>query len=58
MDELRLCLVTDRTGTRDRDLVDVVAACLAAGLPAVEVREKDLSVTELAALCRRVRALP
>ena len=57
MDELRLCLVTDRTGTRDRDLVDVVAACLAVGLPAVEVREKDLSVTELAALCRRVRAL-
>jgi thiamine-phosphate pyrophosphorylase len=57
LDELRLCLVTDRTGTRDRDLVDVVAACLAAGLPAVEVREKDLSVTELAALCRRVRAL-
>ena len=57
MDELRLCLVTDRTGTRDRDLVDVVAACLAAGLPAVEVREKDLPVTEVAALCRRIRAL-
>ena len=57
MDELRLCLVTDRTGTRDRDLVEVVAACLAAGLPAVEVREKDLPVTEVAALCRRIRAL-
>jgi thiamine-phosphate pyrophosphorylase len=57
LDELRLCLVTDRTGTRDRDLVDVVAACLAAGLPAVEVREKDLPVTEVAALCRRIRAL-
>jgi thiamine-phosphate pyrophosphorylase len=57
LDELRLCLVTDRTGTRDRDLVEVVAACLAAGLPAVEVREKDLTVTDLAALCRRIRAL-
>lgn len=57
MDELRLCLVTDRTGTRDRDLVEVVAACLSAGLPAVEVREKDLPVTEVAALCRRIRAL-
>ena len=57
MDELRLCLVTDRTGTRDRDLVEVVAACLAAGLPAVEVREKDLPVTEVAALCRRIGAL-
>ena len=57
MDELRLCLVTDRTGTRGRDLVEVVAACLLAGLPAVEVREKDLSVAEVTTLCRRIRAL-
>jgi len=57
LDELKLCLVTDRTGTRGRDLVEVVAACLAAGLPAVQVREKDLPVVELAALCRRIRAL-
>ena len=57
MDELRLCLVTDRTGTRGRDLVEVVAACLAAGLPAVEVREKDLGVADLAALCRQIRTL-
>ena len=55
MDELRLCLVTDRAQTRGRDLVDVVVECLAAGLPAVQVREKDLSSVELAALCRRVR---
>lgn len=55
MDELRLCLVTDRAQTRGRDLVDVVVECLAAGLPAVQVREKDLSAAELAALCRRVR---
>ena len=58
MDQLRLCLVTDRTGTRDRDLVEVVAACAAAGLPSVEVREKDLGGGELAALCRRLRAVP
>lgn len=57
MDELRLCLVTDRNQTRGRDLVEVVAACLAAGLPAVQVREKDLTVTDLAALCRKIRAL-
>ncbi len=57
MDELRLCLVTDRTQTRGRDLVGVVAACLAAGLPAVQVREKDLPVAELAALARRLRTL-
>ena len=42
MDELSLCLVTDRTQTRGRDLVAVVGECLAAGLPAVQVREKDL----------------
>jgi thiamine-phosphate pyrophosphorylase len=57
LDELKLCLVTDRTGTRGRDLVEVVAACLAAGLPAVQVREKDLPAADLAALCRRIRAL-
>jgi thiamine-phosphate pyrophosphorylase len=57
LDELRLCLVTDRTGTRGRDLVEVVAACVAAGLPAVEVREKDLGPGDLATLCRSIRAL-
>ena len=55
MDELRLTLVTDRTQTRGRDLVALVVACLAAGLPAVQVREKDLSAADLAALCRRLR---
>jgi thiamine-phosphate pyrophosphorylase len=53
--ELRLCLVTDRTQTRGRDLVAVVEECLGAGLPAVQVREKDLSAAELATLCRRLR---
>jgi thiamine-phosphate pyrophosphorylase len=57
LDELSLTLVTDRTQTRGRDLVDVVRECLAAGLPAVQVREKDLGAHELAALCRRLRAL-
>lgn len=55
MDELRLSLVTDRTQTCGRDLAAVVEECLAAGLPAVQVREKDLSAAELAALCRRLR---
>ncbi|HXG03645.1 MAG TPA: thiamine phosphate synthase [Candidatus Binatia bacterium] len=56
-DELRLCLVTDRTQTRDRDLITVVGECLAAGLPAVQVREKDLPAAELARLGRALRAL-
>jgi thiamine-phosphate pyrophosphorylase len=55
LDELRLCLVTDRSQTRGRDLVDVVIACVTAGLPAVQVREKDLPAADLAALCRRLR---
>ena len=55
MDELRLCLVTDRTQTGGRDLVDVIRECLVAGLPAVQVREKDLGAADLAALCRAVR---
>ena len=54
MDELALCLVTDRTQTRGRDLAAVVGECLAAGLPAVQVREKDLGAADLAFLCRRL----
>jgi thiamine-phosphate pyrophosphorylase len=56
LDELSLCLVSDRTQTRGRDLGAVVAECLAAGLPAVQVREKDLGAGELAFLCRRLLA--
>jgi len=56
LDELSLCLVTDRTQTRGRDLVAVVGECLAAGLPAVQVREKDLGAADLAFLCRRLLA--
>ncbi len=57
MDELSLCLVTDRTRTRGRDLVAVACECLAAGLSALQVREKDLGAGDLATLCRRLRAL-
>jgi thiamine-phosphate pyrophosphorylase len=56
LDELSLCLVTDRTQTRSRDLVAVVGECLAAGLPAVQVREKDLGAADLAFVCRRLVA--
>jgi len=57
VDELRLCLVTDRTLTRGRELASVVGECLEAGLPSVQVREKDLGAADLAFLCRRIRAL-
>jgi len=57
VDELRLCLVTDRAQTRGRELVDVVAQCLQAGLPAVQLREKDLPAADLARLGRALRDL-
>jgi thiamine-phosphate pyrophosphorylase len=57
LDELRLCLVTDRTQTRGRDLLAVVEECLAAGLPAVQLREKDLGAADLARLGRALRVL-
>ena len=56
MDELRLVLVTDRQQARGRDLAAVAAACVTAGLPAIQVREKDLGGRDLAELCRRIRA--
>jgi thiamine-phosphate pyrophosphorylase len=55
LDDLRLTLVTDRSQTRGRDLAALVLECVAAGLPAVQVREKELPAAEVAALCRRLR---
>jgi thiamine-phosphate pyrophosphorylase len=57
LDELRLCLVTDRHQARERDLVSLVRDCVAAGLPSVQVREKDLGAGALAALCRELLAV-
>jgi thiamine-phosphate pyrophosphorylase len=51
-----LVLVTDRHATGGRDLVDVVAAAVAAGCPAVQLREKDLPGRALFALAERLRA--
>jgi thiamine-phosphate pyrophosphorylase len=56
LDELRLVLVTDRQQARGRDLAALVAACVEAGLPAVQVREKDLGARDVAELCRRILA--
>jgi thiamine-phosphate pyrophosphorylase len=52
----RLVLVTDRASTGGRDLVDVVRAALDAGLPAVQLRDKDLPGRALFALAERLRA--
>jgi thiamine-phosphate pyrophosphorylase len=49
-------LVTDRHATGGRDLVEVVTAALDAGLPAVQLREKDLPGRPLLALAEALRA--
>jgi thiamine-phosphate pyrophosphorylase len=53
----RLVLVTDRNATGGRDLVDVVAAAVDAGLRAVQLRDKDLSGRALFVLAERLRAV-
>ena len=52
----RLVLVTDRHATAGRDLVDVERAALDTGLPAVQLRDKDLEGGALFALAERLRA--
>ena len=52
-----LVLVTDRNATAGRDLADVVAAALDAGLPAVQLRDRDLPGRPLLALAERLRGL-
>jgi thiamine-phosphate pyrophosphorylase len=49
-----LCLVTDR-GVVTGALEEAVEECLAAGLKAVQLREKDLGPRDLLALARKVR---
>ena len=52
----RLVLVTDRHAVGGRDLVAVVEAALDGGLPAVQLREKDLPGRALFLLAERLRA--
>lgn len=55
--DFRLCLVTDRAATRGRPLARVVQECLAAGLRAVQLRDKELRTGELFQLAGELRAL-
>ena len=51
----RLMLVTDRAGTRGRDLVEVVAAAVRGGVGMVQVRERDLTDDALREWVQRIR---
>jgi thiamine-phosphate pyrophosphorylase len=56
--DFNLYLITDRKQLPPgRSLVDTVAAALAGGVRAVQLREKDLSAAELYPLARELRAL-
>ena len=50
-----LYLVTDRSALPTTSLQDVVESCLAAGLKAVQLREKDMAVRDLLALAHALR---
>ena len=49
-------LVTDRRATAGREMLDVVRRALDAGLPAVQLRDKDLPGRALFALAEALRA--
>jgi thiamine-phosphate pyrophosphorylase len=51
----KLVLVTDRHATAGRDLLSVVEHALGAGLPAVQLRDKDLPGRALFHLAERLR---
>lgn len=52
-----MCLVTDRSQTCGRDLVEVVEAALRGGVRAVQLREKDLETIDLYRLGGRLIAV-
>jgi len=55
--DFRLYLVTDRHQTLGRPLLDLLGSCLAAGVRAVQLREKDLPARDLYRLALEVREL-
>lgn len=55
--DFHLYLVTDRSQTRGRSLIEVTEECLGAGVRAVQLREKDLSAAQLLGLAQPLREL-
>jgi thiamine-phosphate pyrophosphorylase len=53
----RLLLVTDRHRTRGRSLPSILQQAVEAGLPAVQLRERDLPTSELLRLAQEIRAI-
>lgn len=55
--DLRLIVITDRSLAGERSVADVVRAALAAGTPAIQVRDKNATARELAELTRTLLPL-
>lgn len=55
--DFRLLLVTDRHQTNGRPLVPLLQRVLTAGVPAIQLRERDLSARELVTLARETQAV-
>ncbi|MGE3977299.1 MAG: thiamine phosphate synthase [Nitrospira sp.] len=53
----RLLLVTDRTQAGDRSLPSLIRHAVSAGLPAVQLRERDLSSRELLPLAQEIQSI-
>ena len=53
--DLRLIVITDRAQAGSRDIVHIVRAALGAGAPAIQIRDKQATARELAALTRTLR---
>lgn len=53
----RLLLVTDRTQVGGRSLPSLIQQAVSAGLPAVQLRERDLSMGELLPLAREIQSI-
>ncbi len=53
----RLLLVTDRHQTRGRALQSIVRAAVSGGVPAIQLRERDLPTAELLSLAQEIQAI-
>lgn len=53
----RLLLVTDRTQAGGRSLPSLIRQAVSAGLPAVQLRERDLSTRELLPLTQEIQSI-
>ncbi len=53
----RLLVVTDRHQTKGRPLLSVLQQVLAAGAPAIQLRERDLPLRDFLTLARELRAM-